>query len=317
MIQHNLIVVPGVDVQEDKAMLRRLVPLLREECLRCLEVTTTILKMCAAAGLTLFEIGSMMTRTDSLGEQLPSDLEVMCIDARAEADASVPQSSLLQPSCFSPVHSLTSGIALPPLVEEREEGIFQLEGEVSGILMPQRSSYRNTESFGRGVSEDGSSARLGSPSSPFDSPKYGAFGGPLNCRLGSLPGWCTAPPPVRYHNKRSTTSYNARYPEDQISFAESATTPVNTRTYQKHADRRKQWRTKQHARSSNRAMYPPHVSGEHPDLVNYVFRGLSEAQWGVFMAAVREWCEEELANQTWKQCVGNAAVAGSCPVFRG
>jgi hypothetical protein len=51
-----------LDVKRDIELLRRELPSLREESLRTLEVATTLLKKCAAAGMTLAEIASVVTR---------------------------------------------------------------------------------------------------------------------------------------------------------------------------------------------------------------------------------------------------------------
>ncbi len=56
--------------------------MLRPECVRVLEVCTTLLKMCAAAGLTLFDIASVMTRPFLDSDEEPSELERMCAYAR-------------------------------------------------------------------------------------------------------------------------------------------------------------------------------------------------------------------------------------------
>ena len=60
------------------------VPSLRVESLRVLEVCTTLLKACAAAGLTLAEIAGVVTRPLIGMEEEPSELERICFNARAE-----------------------------------------------------------------------------------------------------------------------------------------------------------------------------------------------------------------------------------------
>jgi len=278
-------------------MLRRVIPLLREECLRCLEVTTTVLQLCAAAGLTLFEIGSLMTRPDSLGPAVPSDLEVMCMDAREEAlAAGSPQmhsgaaAAFLSPRSAHGGSAAASALALPAWTEEEEEeGVFELEGDGNSGLA--------------NLSDDGSSARLGSPPSSFESPPAGLR------RDGSLPGcFHTAPPRHCFlEGGRAAASASPAIPRYTSSFAGG---DEAARATAKHSERR-MWRHKRRVAYA----YPPPISGDHPDLVNYVFSGLTPPQWRVFMAAVREWCEEELAAGTWRAATGHTAVAGSCPVF--
>ena len=72
--------------QADVDLLRRELPTLRPECLRLMEVATTLLQKCAAAGLTLADIGGLMSRPlDALdGGDIdnPSELERACVVAR-------------------------------------------------------------------------------------------------------------------------------------------------------------------------------------------------------------------------------------------
>lgn len=60
-------------------------PNLRPECLRVLEVSTNFLQRCAAAGLSLADIGALASRPlDALDgdDSCPSELEKACIAAR-------------------------------------------------------------------------------------------------------------------------------------------------------------------------------------------------------------------------------------------
>ncbi|KAG6396697.1 hypothetical protein SASPL_142852 [Salvia splendens] len=66
----------------DAEMLRSELPMIRDACLRVLYLCTTFLKEAAAQGLCLAEIGEMMSREFRSGEEEPSELEVICIEAR-------------------------------------------------------------------------------------------------------------------------------------------------------------------------------------------------------------------------------------------
>lgn len=66
----------------DCEMLRRELPMIREACLRVLVLCTIFLKEAAVFGLCLGEIGEMMSREFRAGEEEPSELEVICIEAR-------------------------------------------------------------------------------------------------------------------------------------------------------------------------------------------------------------------------------------------
>ncbi|KAJ0989672.1 hypothetical protein J5N97_008028 [Dioscorea zingiberensis] len=63
-------------------MLRMELPMIREACLRVLVLCTILLKEAAAFGLCLAEIGEMMSREFRGMEEEPSELELVCIEAR-------------------------------------------------------------------------------------------------------------------------------------------------------------------------------------------------------------------------------------------
>ncbi|XVE85682.1 hypothetical protein DITRI_Ditri17bG0110600 [Diplodiscus trichospermus] len=71
-----------LDPIEDCQLLRRELPMIREACLRVLVLCTIFLKEAAAFGLCLAEIGEMMSREFRAGEEEPSELEVVCLEAR-------------------------------------------------------------------------------------------------------------------------------------------------------------------------------------------------------------------------------------------
>lgn len=74
--------IEGLDPVRDVEMLRSELPMIREACLRVLILCTIFLKEAAAYGLCLAEIGEMMTREFRGGDEEPSELEVVCIEAR-------------------------------------------------------------------------------------------------------------------------------------------------------------------------------------------------------------------------------------------
>lgn len=87
--------IENLDPQKDSDMLRRELPMIREACLRVLFLCTIFLKEAAAFGLCLAEIGEMMTREFRSGEEEPSELELICMEARrmiAEREVPSPKS---------------------------------------------------------------------------------------------------------------------------------------------------------------------------------------------------------------------------------
>ncbi|GKV39272.1 hypothetical protein SLEP1_g47074 [Rubroshorea leprosula] len=85
----------NLDHVKDCEMLRKELPMIREACLRVLVLCTIFLKKAAASGLCLAEIGEMMSREFRAGEEEPSELEVVCMEARrliAEREVLSPKS---------------------------------------------------------------------------------------------------------------------------------------------------------------------------------------------------------------------------------
>ncbi|KAK8456516.1 hypothetical protein SEVIR_3G032400v4 [Setaria viridis] len=80
--EEELEYIRNLDPGKDVMMLRRELPMIREACLRVLVLCTIFLKKAAAFGLCLAEIGEMMTREFRGMEEEPSQLEVVCMEAR-------------------------------------------------------------------------------------------------------------------------------------------------------------------------------------------------------------------------------------------
>ncbi|CAA0822476.1 Phosphatidylinositol 4-kinase gamma 7 [Striga hermonthica] len=74
--------IANLDPARDSDMLRSELPMIRDGCLRVLVLCTVFLKEAAANGLCLAEIGEMMSREFRSGEEEPSELEVISIEAR-------------------------------------------------------------------------------------------------------------------------------------------------------------------------------------------------------------------------------------------
>lgn len=71
-----------LDPFRDSEMLRMELPMIREACLRVLVLCTLFLKEAAAFGLCLAEIGDMMSREFHFHGEEPSELELICIEAK-------------------------------------------------------------------------------------------------------------------------------------------------------------------------------------------------------------------------------------------
>eukprot|EP00210_Caulerpa_lentillifera_P003445 g3287.t1 len=76
--------IASIDIEADKVLLRSELPVLREECLRTMEVSTTLLKRGAAAGLSLHEIAEIMTRPLVGMDKEKSELVILCLETLDE-----------------------------------------------------------------------------------------------------------------------------------------------------------------------------------------------------------------------------------------
>lgn len=93
--EDELAYIESLDPERDCEMLRSELPMIREACLRILVLCTIFLKEAAAFGLCLAEIGEMMSREFRSGEEEPSELELLCMEARRlveERESFVPKS---------------------------------------------------------------------------------------------------------------------------------------------------------------------------------------------------------------------------------
>lgn len=84
----------NLDIKADKDILRRELPVLREESLRTMEVATTLLKLCAVDGLSLNEIGEIMSRPLTALDDGESELEKICMSTKQQLFALVSEDGL-------------------------------------------------------------------------------------------------------------------------------------------------------------------------------------------------------------------------------
>ncbi|TKY65020.1 Phosphatidylinositol 4-kinase gamma 7 [Spatholobus suberectus] len=75
-----------LDPFRESEMLRMELPMIREACLRILILCTIFLKEAAVFGLCLAEIGDMMSREFQGHDEEPSELELICIEAKKLLD---------------------------------------------------------------------------------------------------------------------------------------------------------------------------------------------------------------------------------------
>lgn len=118
-----------LDINADKNLLRRELPVLREESLRTMEVATTLLKLCAADGLSLNEIGEIMSRPLTALDDGESDLEIICMKTKQQLFAPVSEDGL--GSCSDD----GSGFESPRLGDDLQFHFDDMKGEERVQLM--------------------------------------------------------------------------------------------------------------------------------------------------------------------------------------
>lgn len=315
-----------------------------------------MLKECTAAGLTLFEIANVFSRPT---EQVPSDFEVMCIDARADAletaaptlcAATAPTSE----DASSPANPLAASASMTALAAA---------GAAADSAVSPRSSL-GMSGLLPGVEEFsacGVSASL-SESSPRDIAKATMLSGSIGAisSNGSPPSPClaatgsSAPRPIVSSWLRtagvlpSTVDGGGDLMSPPAMFPALLATPGGTDAPAAQSDllpavfaseggrvdvppppgsmlnmrcgrgsgphaRRPRRRTAWASKRGHQAAGPLLVQGVHPQKAKYVFTGVSEVQWPVFVERMGEYIADELCKGTWRVGRQSCPMAGSCP----
>lgn len=306
-----------------------------------------MLKKCVAANMTLSEIAGIFTRAKA---SEASDFEAICMDAREDAMAALPTRPSLTFSDFTAMardntsgHPST-GLGGFPFDEDSGQLSPQSSLAMSGLIGNGIASLTvscDTSPFKRVsdklVSEVPVESDAQAPESPCMlasaavaaieccTPTAGnalpavpaasswlctaqCLYSPQSPTLVSSTNACFNPPTFAGAGFRlgDPAAADVRRSEQGMSMGGldchfSARTAVPSRTV---------WHSKRRGR--NGANHPNLLSAVHPDKANYVFSGLSESQWSVFLGRVEDFVNEELCKGTWNApCSG--PVAGSCP----
>lgn len=314
-----------------------------------------VLKECTAAGLTLFEIANVFSRPS---EKVPSDFEVMCIDARADALSCVPSTLF----ATSEEHSDAS-VANPLAADSTASGTFvdslsamphvACGGGLDVAVSPRSSLGMSgllpgvedctasvNASSPRDISKVQNSTGGSAPASP-PSPCFAAASG------GSAPrqivsSWLRAtgiPPETPGGGDLLSPPSIFRLPLVGLSGlggpeAQSDLLPAVFSTanggpevppppgsmlnmpcgggmgaHTRRQRRRSAWASKRGLHGAGGAL----VRGVHPQKAKYVFTGISDAHWPVFVERMGEYVADELCKGTWRVGRQSCAMAGSCP----
>ncbi|XP_074309583.1 phosphatidylinositol 4-kinase gamma 7-like [Silene latifolia] len=148
-----------LDPYMDCEMLRAELPMIREASLRILVLCTVFLKEAARFGLCLAEIGEMMSREFRSGEEEPSELELLCIEARrlvSERELLVPNTEATDDeflfdvvSCDEHEYQRGPFSKLASLEEEKEESDDGVVEKSKGKGFTFRPIFENFPSMTR------------------------------------------------------------------------------------------------------------------------------------------------------------------------
>ena len=191
--KESLDYIAALNPRKDAKLLRQELPTLRTECLRVLEVTTTLLQHAAVAGLCLAEIGMLMSRPlVGLAEE-PSELERMCLEARDATVASGALKGALRSSCLDSLCTSSSstspggagglGRALEsephtmsePSVDEGSDGLLPVE-EDEMFDMEDLVPHISALALGHSPPEENSRVERAAAEGFGDAPATGAPG---------------------------------------------------------------------------------------------------------------------------------------------
>ncbi|KAG2484316.1 hypothetical protein HYH03_016858 [Edaphochlamys debaryana] len=326
-----------LNVKEDKRILHQELPMLRPECLRVLEVCTTLLKTCAAAGLTLFDIASVMTRPFVDADEEPSELERMCAYARqcveyahemaqcaecyndeSESDSEGAADELTLDEAVmneevGQVHRRLGG-TISSIKEEGEDGLlFELDVDsINGVPVRRRQSGAGIMSVGGHAPEsspesspcsslsDGgmSMPAAGVPAPSSSIPIVGGMADPALARVAAI----ERPVPMA-SSVHVTDGFLWRKLKSQQA-AKRVTAGKGAMTCPKRGRMAPQ-------------VYPPPVAAFSPERMSACFTGMTEEEWEHFMMVIGEQIEAALESGRWRQSTADltSGMAASCPRF--
>lgn len=268
----------NLNVAADQELLQKELPNLRPECLRVLQVATTLLQKCASAGLSLAEIAAVVTRPFVGNDDDPSELEVICryaADVVQDVDMNEENSSELESLC-----------------EEDEDEVIMLEMSPIGI-QPVVGKRFTEEDMLFELEEEGRAAKQLVAASSLDSSASSAEHYSLSSDVSGNPYQALSPPGVAI-DKETKPLMMARSVHATAGHAlwrnvkgRHAATCVGTK--------------KMLCGKNAPQAYPPPVIAKAPVTANGVFSSMDKAQWQMFMEVVKEQIDLALKSGSWKQ----------------
>ena len=285
--QEELEYIASIDIEAEKAMLRKELPVLREESLRTMEVSTTLLKKCAAAGLSLHEIAEIMTRPLVGMDEEKSDLEKICLETKEEVmSAAVTGLEISWISSSSDcesdeLESNETTTATPTRIDELLFCIDDLKELESSIMMNATGS--------NGLSTDAATETV------VAMVEQGLV---EECLLEQLSLECEGHPIA----EPIVINVGLRKGQRSMSMALPSSTVccrLPKRGYGQHTRPEHRPSSGSPKQGETKVTYPPLVHGSAPGSSDDVFRYMSSDQWKCFMEVLCDKIDDGIKQGKW------------------
>lgn len=255
--------IKNIDIEADKALLRSELPVLREESLRTMEVSTTLLKKCVAAGLSLNEVAEIMTRPLVGMDKEKSDLEKLCLEARDEISLISHSTSDSEASSDSP--RKTEDQLMFKMDDWKDLGDLNLDF-AGGLHSPFYSPSQMEECMEQLALDAGDNM--------YESNQLQPHG----MRI----------PPTTHR------SMSMAFPSSSVCFQKRQGS-----THRRNGRRESNDSTPKRTTVASRVAYPPLIQGSVPASEDQVFHHVSHAEWPWFMEILSQKIDEGLKTGKW------------------
>lgn len=309
--EEELSYIKGLDIEADKELLQRELPNLRPECIRVLELSTTLLKFCAEAGMTLYEIGTLMSRPYVGGDEEPSELEKLCEEAK--------RSFMMQEIAECDEDS-TSDV-------EEEDDFDNMDGGDENLML--------VNFMGLVINAPTPKDALGNSydSKDDDGPIFDIEGvqTPLSVLIKTPPAFSPmANPQLSPSQVSMVSSMSSTSPFNQAQFDRCAgessrnlARSVNTSFMWRVSNRQTTFkRSRKSNKHSPQAYPPPVIPGKSPcgagssSSATISFSDFDAKEWHMFMQRAKTLIDQSIRQGVWKSSASDAGgIAMSCPRF--
>eukprot|EP00210_Caulerpa_lentillifera_P002882 g2752.t1 len=269
-----------IDIEADKELLRSELPILKEECLRTMEVSTTLLKKCVAAGLSLNEIAEIMTRPLVGMDKEKSNLEKLCLEARDQiwslshsTTSDSEDSETHNESSSSSNHSRTDELMFK--MDDWKD--LNLVPEMDGLHSPFCSPNQLEECMEQLVLDGDDVSRHYC---------YNDLETTTNTMNPLLNGMRSIP-------QTTHRSMSMALPSSSVCFQK------RRGNYNQRRGSGRRHSNDTPKRNATRVAYPPLIHGSLPGSENQIFHHVSQEEWPLFMEILRRLIDDGLKTGKW------------------